>query len=123
MTAINALIFGVYGQLKPLVEGSPGNNSLWAHFLAGSAAGAVQSVIASPMELVKTRMQLDESVTSAKGKGPSAWEVVKDVYRKGGIRQGIFKGWWVTLSREIPGLGAYFATYEALTRNSTYRIL
>lgn len=113
VTAVNAMVFGVYGLLKPLVVESPGNDALWAHFAAGSLSGAVQSVVASPMELIKTRMQLDESPGS---KGKSAWTVLKNVYmHEGGLRRGLFKGWCVTLAREIPGLGTYFATYEALT--------
>jgi solute carrier family 25 carnitine/acylcarnitine transporter 20/29 len=61
------------------------------------------------MELVKIRMQLNESSIS------SPWEVLKSIYRtEGGFRRGIFKGWALTVSREIPGFGSYFASYEAL---------
>ena len=61
-------------------------------------------------------MQLDES-TGPSRKGP--WEVIKNIYmNEGGLRRGLFKGWCVTLAREIPGLGTYFATYEALTTKS-----
>ncbi|CAG7720959.1 unnamed protein product, partial [Allacma fusca] len=116
VAAVNAIIFGVYGQLKPFVSGPTGNDALWAHFIAGSASGSVQSIVASPMELVKTRMQLDDSVKGS-SKGPSAWQVLKNIYlREGGIRKGVFKGWGITLGREIPGFGFYFSTYEALTR-------
>src|SRR5690349_13404601 len=120
VAGVNALIFGVYGSLRPYVHGSPGNNALWAHFAAGSVAGAVQSFIASPMELVKTRMQLNESNSSLPDqKPPSPKEVLKSLYQKeGGLFRGVFKGWGVTLFREIPGFGTYFATYEALTTRS-----
>lgn len=117
MAGVNALIFGVYGSLRPYVHGSPGNDALWAHFLAGSVSGAVQSVVASPMELVKTRMQINEG-TSGAAKGPSSFQVLKNIYtREGGFR-GVFKGWGVTLAREVPGFGTYFAAYEALTSKS-----
>lgn len=115
MAGVNAIIFGVYGALRPYVSGSPGNDALWAHFAAGSISGAVQSVVASPMELVKTRMQINEDNTKSRKVGPI--EVLKGIYRnEGGLFRGVFKGWGITLGREIPGFGFYFASYEAMTR-------
>ncbi|ODN04271.1 Mitochondrial basic amino acids transporter [Orchesella cincta] len=115
VAGVNALIFGVYGTLRPYVSGSPGNDALWAHFAAGSVSGAVQSVIASPMELVKTRMQISEESTGSKKLGPV--DMLKGIYRnEGGLFRGVFKGWGITLGREIPGFGIYFASYEAMTR-------
>jgi len=117
VAGVNALIFGVYGALRPYVSGSPGNDALWAHFTAGSISGAVQSFVASPMELVKTRMQLNESSPSAKL--PTSWDVLKTIHKnEGGLFRGVFKGWAVTVTREIPGFGIYFATYEAMTSKS-----
>ncbi|XP_021945495.1 mitochondrial basic amino acids transporter [Folsomia candida] len=123
VAGVNALIFGVYGSLRPYVHGEPGHGALWAHFAAGSVSGAVQSFIASPMELVKTRMQVNESQatpsTSSPNKAPSSMEVLRSIYQKeGGLIRGVFKGWGVTVAREIPGFGTYFATYEALTTRS-----
>lgn len=118
---MNALIFGVYGSLRPYVHGAPGYDALWAHFVAGSISGAVQSFVASPMELVKTRMQVNESssTNTSSAKAPSSMEVLKSIYKnEGGLFRGVFKGWGVTLLREIPGFGTYFATYEALTTQS-----
>ena len=115
VAGVNALIFGVYGALRPYISGSPGNDALWAHFLAGSISGGVQSFVASPMELVKTRMQLQTD--NFKGtKAPSSYQVLNSIYRnEGGLIKGVFKGYGVTLARELPGFGTYFATYEALT--------
>lgn len=92
---MNALVFGVYGCLQPLVLGHPGNNAVWAHTLAGSIAGAAQSVICSPMELVKIRMQVNESSE----KQPSSFTVLKNIYKNEGLRRGVFKGWFLTLIR------------------------
>lgn len=115
VAGVNAIIFGVYGALRPYVSSSPGNDALWAHFAAGSISGAVQSVVASPMELVKTRMQINEDNTKSRKVGPI--EVLKGIYKnEGGLFRGVFKGWGITLAREIPGFGFYFASYEAMTR-------
>jgi len=108
---VNAIVFGVYGSLQPFVHGAPGYNALWAHATAGALAGAVQSDVCFPMELVKIRMQLNESNI---GKS-NTWTVLKSIYRKeGGLRRGVYKGFGITLSREIPGFASYFASYEAL---------
>jgi solute carrier family 25 carnitine/acylcarnitine transporter 20/29 len=123
VAGVNALIFGVYGSLRPYVHGQPGNDALWAHFVAGSISGGVQSFIASPMELVKTRMQLNEGTGGVATKAPSFVQVAKNIYHKeGGFRKGIYKGFGVTVAREIPGFGFYFATYEALTSKSKLMI-
>ena len=52
---INALIFGVYGNVQRRLDDP---TSLGAHAVAGAVAGLSQAVVASPMELVKTRIQV-----------------------------------------------------------------
>lgn len=54
VSLVNALVFGVYGNVQRCAD----SDSLGAHALAGGAAGAVQSVACSPVELAKTRLQL-----------------------------------------------------------------
>ena len=56
---INAMIFGVYGNVQRRLSDP---NSLYSHALAGATAGFVQSFICSPMELVKTRLQIQEQL-------------------------------------------------------------
>lgn len=48
---VNAIVFGVYGNVQRSMS-EP--NSLRSHFLAGAAAGLAQSVVVSPVELVKS---------------------------------------------------------------------
>ena len=118
VAANGAVLFGIYGNLKPIVSGPLCNDALWAHFVAGSTAGAVRTLIAAPVELVKTRMQIDRSARSAAKSRPSALTVLRNVYRSEGFRGGVYRGWCVTVVRDIPGLGAFFGTQEALTRAS-----
>lgn len=54
---VNAVVFGVYGNFQ---RHSPQPDALSSHFLAGAAAGFVQSFMCSPMELVKTRLQVQQ---------------------------------------------------------------
>uniref|UniRef100_A0A8C5SSK7 Mitochondrial basic amino acids transporter n=1 Tax=Laticauda laticaudata TaxID=8630 RepID=A0A8C5SSK7_LATLA len=86
-------------------------------FLAGSAAGAIQCVICCPMELAKTRMQLQgtgEYKLKSKNYKNSLDCLVK-IYRKEGLK-GINKGMVSTFLRETPSFGFYFLTYDCLTR-------
>jgi solute carrier family 25 2-oxodicarboxylate transporter 21 len=62
--------------------------------LTGCAAGATESFVVTPFELVKIRLQ-DKSTTF---NGPV--EVVKDVIKKNGLR-GIYAGQEATMWRHI----------------------
>ncbi len=71
-------------------------------------------------------MQVNESnsTASSSAKPPNSMEVLRSIYKnEGGLFRGVFKGWGVTVLREIPGFGTYFATYEALTTQSEYHVL
>ena len=51
---INAIVFGVEAQAK----GYLGKETIGSEFVSGMLAGAVQSIVCSPMELAKTQMQV-----------------------------------------------------------------
>lgn len=111
VAAINATVFGVYGSIQRY---SSNPNSYTTHFVAGSAAGLTQSVICSPVELAKTRLQLQANVAGARiFKGPM--QLLNGVYRTDGIR-GLFKGVTITALRDIPGYAIYFVSYEYMMR-------
>ncbi|XP_067895042.1 mitochondrial basic amino acids transporter isoform X1 [Heterodontus francisci] len=113
LTFINAIVFGVHGNtMRYLGRDTPLNQ-----FLAGAAAGGIQCVICCPMELAKTRMQLqgmgEYQIKSKVYK--NSLDCLVRIYRKQGIC-GINKGMVTTILREIPGFGFYFLTYDCLTR-------
>uniref|UniRef100_A0A8C0AI68 Mitochondrial basic amino acids transporter n=1 Tax=Bos mutus grunniens TaxID=30521 RepID=A0A8C0AI68_BOSMU len=109
LTFINALVFGVQGNtLRALGRDSPLNQ-----FLAGAAAGAIQCVICCPMELAKTRLQLQEAGPARTYRGPL--DCLAQIYRQEGLR-GVNRGMVSTLLRETPSFGVYFLTYDVLTR-------
>ncbi|XP_062121384.1 mitochondrial basic amino acids transporter [Drosophila sulfurigaster albostrigata] len=106
---VNAIVFGVYGNVQRL---SDNPNSLASHFWAGAAGGLVQSIVCAPMELAKTRLQLANHIDSShKFKGPI--DCLMYIYRTEGIR-GCFKGFTATILRDIPGFSSYFVSYEFL---------
>lgn len=110
---INAVVFGVYGNIQ---KRSADPNSIKTHFWAGTTAGLVQTIITSPMELTKTRMQIQSSDnTGPKFKGPI--ECVRHIHQMEGIR-GLFRGFGITAIRDVPGFASYFVFYELMIRTS-----
>ncbi|XP_065331830.1 mitochondrial basic amino acids transporter-like [Cloeon dipterum] len=109
VACVNAIIFGVQGNIQRRLSNP---DSLHSHFIAGAAAGLSQSWVASPLELAKTRMQIQQ------GNRPmyrSPLHCLRDVYHREGWR-GVFRGQLITVYREVPGYGTYFVSYEAICR-------
>ncbi|CAM6051715.1 unnamed protein product [Sphagnum compactum] len=80
--------------------------------LAGIGAGTIQTLILSPVDLIKIRLQLQtarRSVTGASSLGPLT--LARDIFRKEGIR-GLYRGWGITVLRDAPSHGVYFGSYE-----------
>ncbi|KAI8473234.1 MAG: mitochondrial carrier domain-containing protein [Monoraphidium minutum] len=77
---------------------------------AGMFAGAVQTLISSPVELLKIRQQLQRARPGAPGYvGPLG--TLRNVVAQEGAA-GLFRGFGVTLLRDIPSYGLYFVVYE-----------
>jgi solute carrier family 25 carnitine/acylcarnitine transporter 20/29 len=111
VTAINTLLFGVYGfflesQLQP---GQTPN--LWQIFVAGAGSGFVNSFISGPVELSKIQMQNQ----IGKGTFRSPSDCMHQVWRRHGLI-GCYRGLWPTILRETPSYGAYFACFEGIRR-------
>ena len=114
---MNAVTFGVQGNVyRKLV---PCTKNL---FLSGVIAGLAQSSIVCPIELVKTRMQLQgqgevyKHVIRNKNKMlkySSSIDCIRNIYRIGGIRA-CYRGMVPTLAREGPSVGLYIALYHEL---------
>jgi hypothetical protein len=65
------------------------------------------------MEHVKCRLQVQTSKksTAFRYKGPT--QAVRHIVNNHGWRK-LYQGWWVTLWREVPAFGLYFAVYDYL---------
>lgn len=88
--------------------------------LGGVTTGAIQSLLLSPVELIKIRLQLQTPTTkttpSSKPdstryhhKGPL--QVAKTIFQKEGLK-GLYRGLGITILRDAPAHGFYFWTYE-----------
>lgn len=114
IAAVNSLLFAAYGSCKRLINPF-GELSLPQTALAGAGAGAINSILASPVELGKIRMQ--GQYGGAEDKRLSA--AVKDIYQKYGFRHGIMRGFWATVAREIPAYAGFYTGYEFTKRSLT----
>ena len=84
--------------------------SLAAVYAAGAVAGGVQCIVTVPQELLKIRLQLQTARPGAAGyRGAVA--TAAGLLRAGGPLAA-FRGMGVTLLRDVPSYGLYFAIYE-----------
>lgn len=82
-------------------------------FLAGATAGVTQCAIATPMELVRSKLQVQN-----RGEGKAYAgniDCLKRVYASEGL-PGLYRGNISMMAREAPGFGVYFSVYEATKR-------
>uniref|UniRef100_R7W1N2 Mitochondrial carnitine/acylcarnitine carrier protein CACL n=1 Tax=Aegilops tauschii TaxID=37682 RepID=R7W1N2_AEGTA len=106
----NAMVFQVYAILSRSLDRRMSTSeppSYTSVALAGVGTGALQTLILSPVELVKIRLQLEAA--GRKRQGPV--DMVRDIMRREGLR-GIYRGLTVTALRDAPSHGVYFWTYE-----------
>ncbi len=90
-------------------------------FLCGAAAGTVQAFVICPMEHIKCRLQVQQSSLSAAAAASSNATIYKgpidaciSITKSHGLFHGLFRGMGITLWRETPAFGLYFATYDTI---------
>ncbi|KAJ3293135.1 hypothetical protein HDU79_000652 [Rhizoclosmatium sp. JEL0117] len=116
VAAINSLLFGVHGWFMHHIAGD-NEPSVSNIFWAGCGSGFVNAFLSCPMELIKIRLQNQTSnvcpstsLTSYSGN----LDCIKKLYKQGGISS-FYRGLHVTIWRETPSYGAYFAAYEVFS--------
>lgn len=90
---------------------------LSALFMTGAISGAATSLILTPIELVKCKMQVPITSAGVEGsavKAAGITDVVKSVWRHQGIG-GFWNGQMGTLIRETGGCAAWFGSKETVT--------
>lgn len=81
-------------------------------FACGAAAGTVTAFVMCPMEHIKCRLQVQGATHATKHGGPV--ELCASILREHGLFRGLYRGMGVTLWRETPAFGMYFATYDTI---------
>ncbi|OJT10636.1 Mitochondrial substrate carrier family protein G [Trametes pubescens] len=93
IAGVNSLLFAAYGVSKRIISPFP-QLSLKEIAGAGAIAGAVNAVLASPVEMFKVRMQGQYGSPGDK----RLRAVVSEMWRDWGFRKGIMRGYWVLQS-------------------------
>ncbi|CAI4231326.1 unnamed protein product [Auanema sp. JU1783] len=110
LAAINAIVFGVHRSITRKFENP---DSLRAHFFAGCAAGLAQTVIAAPSERLKLLIQIQADSAHTVYRSP--YDAARSLIQQHGLRT-INRGFFMTLIRDSPAFGVYFASYEWMTK-------
>ena len=93
---------------------------LKSEIVSGSLAGGAQTLIICPVELIKTKLQiqgkgiLHRDVTNFRG----PFGIVAKIVREEGVC-GLYRGMKVTLLRDFPAFGLYFGVYYSLMKYMT----
>jgi solute carrier family 25 carnitine/acylcarnitine transporter 20/29 len=97
--------------------------SLSQFYLAGAFAGITNTVLSTPIEHIRIRLQTQPHGAARLYSGPG--DCIAKIYRSAGV-PGIYRGTAVTTIREAQAYGVWFLTFEALMnadakRNNTPR--
>lgn len=110
----NAMIFQSYSifttAFSPAIS-SNGPPSLKNVALGGLGAGALQSILISPVELLKIRLQLRKKAGQLTETEKSPMKLAKNIWKAEGVR-GMYRGFGITVLRDAPAHSIYFWTYE-----------
>ena len=90
-------------------------------FTAGFAAGAIQSIVAAPLDALQARFKVGELV---RGKYKTMWQYGRRKLQEVGLRR-IFTGtgWSLSFAKESAGCGVFFATFEYFKSQLYYSFL
>lgn len=79
----------------------------------GAISGICRTVVLTPTDLVKCRLQVQDGHAANNYRGPI--DCAKHIFQRNGLR-GLFLGQTITVWREIPAVGSYFTGYECVKR-------
>lgn len=86
---------------------------------AGFAAGAIQSVVAAPLDALQIRFRTSDVLD---GKYKSMWQYGRRKLQEIGLRSA-FAGWRLSLVKDSLGSAVFFATFEFVKAQSCYEFV
>jgi solute carrier family 25 carnitine/acylcarnitine transporter 20/29 len=93
--------------------GQPATLSLGQFYLAGAFAGLTNTVLSSPIEHIRIRLQTQPHDPSKRlYSGPL--DCIRKINGQAGVFNGLYRGTAVTALREMAAYGMWFLTFEAL---------
>ncbi|KAM3553401.1 hypothetical protein MY1884_006694 [Beauveria asiatica] len=95
-------------------------------FTAGFLAGALQSVVAAPLDALQARYDHKDLMRSGGGGGggrpQSMWRFGAEKLREIGLR-GIFAGWGLSFAKDSMGSAVFFSVFEYVKAQGYYRFV
>ncbi|CAO3669011.1 unnamed protein product [Rhizopus stolonifer] len=88
-------------------------------FAAGCLAGAAQSIVATPLDSLKVRFEVNDIL---EGKHRSMYQFAKSTFKELGIASA-YRGFTLTLLRDSLSCGLFFATFEWVKQQGYYYFL
>ncbi|KAI9889163.1 MAG: hypothetical protein M1814_005754 [Vezdaea aestivalis] len=111
-------LFCTYGLaqrwLKKSVYGDHGNLPIDALLLSGALSGATTSLVLTPVELVKCKIQVPSEALVSQNRSTKPMATIASIYRQEGLL-GFWHGQLGTLLRETGGSMAWFGLYEVVS--------
>ncbi|RCI01803.1 hypothetical protein CU098_008932 [Rhizopus stolonifer] len=121
--AVNALLFAANSSIKSRLQAYPDQLlSLDKIALAGAGAGLVNSILASPVELLKIKMQAQfgsKAVHEGQRFFSGPIDCARYLIQRDGVAHGLFRGLWATIVREIPAYAGFYTGFEFTKRYLT----
>jgi len=102
-----SLRLGLYSPIKKMM-GVNNQSSFFLKFSAGSAAGAIGSVVGNPFDVIKTRMMASEGKIA-----PSFLSTIKEIYQNNRL-PGFYKGLQANVMRACVLNGTKMACYDQI---------
>ncbi|KAF5102968.1 hypothetical protein DV451_001668 [Geotrichum candidum] len=117
---VSVQFYAFHEMKRQLLKYNNSNTLTYPQFyLAGAFAGAVNTVITSPVEQIRILLQTQPSGDKKLYNGPV--DAVKKIWSQHGLFKGIFRGSGITLLRESQAYGVWFLTYEFLMNETIKR--
>mmetsp|Transcript_55159 Transcript_55159/g.129138 ORF Transcript_55159/g.129138 Transcript_55159/m.129138 type:complete len:290 (+) Transcript_55159:109-978(+) len=111
-SVMNAIVFSTWEEAQRLLHFEEGSDApLQKVFVAGAFAGVVQCSVGTPMELIRSKLQVQGSSKAYAGN----LDCIRSIYRAHGL-SGLYVGNVSMMAREGPAFGIYFTMYEATKR-------
>jgi solute carrier family 25 carnitine/acylcarnitine transporter 20/29 len=122
-----AVMFGSFGIARDSVtpallgQGAAERSPRTAAFVCGCFAGSVNTLVLTPVELVRNRLMVQrrllagQTSTNTNRTYGGILDVVKTAVREGGVSS-LWRGLSSTILRDGPGVGVWFAAFETSKR-------
>lgn len=110
-----AATFYGYSLGERLYENNMQNSSGFSNqkvMVAGTFAGCFNATVACPIERIKCLLQVQQNSKSSAKKYSGPFNCAYQVYKEGGVSNGLFRGYSATMLRRGPGYLIHFIVYE-----------